>query len=291
MDISQASTYAHLSAKWVDKHRKRSERVLRKHKDTIDRVSNKAKKTLVGSGAGLLLLATPTQPLTFPDLPETEKEIFVERKSFFINDLRSVLPDQMRPLTSEEEGKIEVILKQYTGVSVKAELEGKKLNRTYGLIGAEQHLARYPGDTMASHFDSPEDSQKYYSSGMAPGLGAYGYFAYSKYEFTEEDKMREKYYIAVQTFLSEDFPTRFREYMEFYKYRKMLLVNPDNGKSMVVDIADSGPAAWTGKHLGGSPEVMKYLERVDGKQRGAVLYFFISPENETIPLGPLELVE
>lgn len=74
-----------------------------------------------------------------------------------------------------------------------------------------------------------------------------------------------------------------------YKYRKMLLVNPDNGKSIITDIADSGPAEWTGKHLGGSPEVMKYLERVDGAQRGPVLYFFIDDPEDKIPLGQISV--
>src|SRR5690606_27742830 len=116
-------------------------------------------------------------------------------------------------------------------MTITAELEGKRLNRSYGYIGAEQHLARYPGDTMATHFDNAEDSGRYYSSGMAPGLGAWGYFA-SKNGLTEEDKLREKYYIATQTFLAPGFRENVREYVNFFKYRKMLVVNPDNGKSM-----------------------------------------------------------
>ena len=71
----------------------------------------------------------------------------------------------------------------------------------------------------------------------------------------------------------------------------MLVVNPQNGKAMVVVIGDAGPAAWTGKHLGGSPEVMKYLERVDGRQKGPVLYFFLDDPDDKIPLGPLPVSE
>jgi hypothetical protein len=69
----------------------------------------------------------------------------------------------------------------------------------------------------------------------------------------------------------------------------MLVVNPQNGKAVVAVIGDSGPAPWTGKHLGGSPEVMKYLQRYDGKQVGPVLYFFIEDPNNTVPLGPIGL--
>jgi hypothetical protein len=69
------------------------------------------------------------------------------------------------------------------------------------------------------------------------------------------------------------------------------VVNPDNGKAVVAVIGDAGPAAWTGKHLGGSPEVMVYLERKDGRQRGPVLYFFVDDPDDTIPLGPIEIKE
>ena len=68
----------------------------------------------------------------------------------------------------------------------------------------------------------------------------------------------------------------------------MLVVNPHNGKAIVVVIADAGPAQWTGKQLGGSPEVMKYLERYDGTQVRGVLYFFIDDPNNEVPLGPID---
>ena len=180
------------------------------------------------------------------------------------------------------------MLSRIFGFKVTPELEEKRLNRNYGLIGAEQHLARYPGDTLSTHFDSEEDRKLYWQSGMAPGLGAWRYFASSKEALTDLDKDREKYYIAVQTFLSKDFNARFAEYRDFYKYRKMLVVNPNNGQAIITDIADAGPAEWTGKNLGGSPEVMHYLERVDGTLRGPVLYFFIDDPDDKIKLGPIK---
>jgi hypothetical protein len=140
---------------------------------------------------------------------------------------------------------------------------------------------------MYSHFQDPVEAQKYWDYGMAPGLGGWRYFASSQATMTQKDIDREKYYIAVQTFLAPGFDQNPKEYLDFFKYRKMLLVNPQNGKAIVVVIGDAGPAPWTGKSLGGSPEVMNYLERLDGSQKGAVLYFFIDDPNDTIPLGPI----
>ena len=150
---------------------------------------------------------------------------------------------------------------------------------------------RYPGDTIYTHFTSKEEASKYSSAGMAPHRGAWGYFANSYHDLTQKDIDREKYYIAVQTFLAPEYDNNIREYSNFFKFRKMLVVNPENGLAIVVVIGDAGPASWTGKHIGGSPEVMLYLERKDGRQRGGVLYFFIDDPDDKIPLGPIEAKE
>jgi hypothetical protein len=69
----------------------------------------------------------------------------------------------------------------------------------------------------------------------------------------------------------------------------MLLVNTQTGQAIVTVIGDAGPAQWTGKHLGGSPEVMNYLGYSGGMRKGAVLYFFIDDPDNKIPLGPINL--
>lgn len=70
-----------------------------------------------------------------------------------------------------------------------------------------------------------------------------------------------------------------------------VVVNPENGKALVADIGDAGPATFTHKHLGGSPEVMSYLERVDGAQVGPVVYFFINDPDNKVPLGPINITK
>lgn len=286
------SHYKHLSEKWRKRHVDLQRQLWSKHKKSLEWLSRSSKQLVAGSLGGLMLLSS--QNVNFPSLPQavsaqqTPQEI--DKRTFLISDLSGILPKEMRALTQDEERKISEILTRTFGIKVSETIEGKRLNRSYGFIGQEQHLSRYPGDTMSTHFDSEEEANSFWPQGMAPGLGAWGYFAPSKEAFTEKDKMREKYYIAVQTFLVPDYNQRFSEYRDFFKYRKMLVVNPNNGMSMVADIADAGPAKFTGKHLGGSPEVMRYLERVDGALKGPVLYFFIDDKDDKIPLGPIRPV-
>lgn len=283
------SHYKHLSDRWRAKNQDLQRKLWAKHRESLDWLSNNYRQLVSGSLGGLMLL-TGQLSNSLPPLPIANAESIipkVDKRIFLISDLAKLLPTEVKPLSSTEEKRISEIISRTFGFKVTPELEGKRLNRNYGLIGAEQHLARYPGDNLGSHFDSEEDRQSYWQQGMAPGLGAWSYFALSKEEMTQIDSDREKYYIAVQTFLSEDFNNRFAEYRDFYKYRKMLVVNPNNGQAIVADIADAGPGESTGKHLGGSPEVMHYLERFDGQQKGPVLYFFIDDPDDKIKLGPI----
>ncbi len=280
-----------LKKRWIKKHQEIQKNIEKKHKESLRWVSTNSKHVAVGSITGLLMLAHPanatvlTQNL-LPPPPAEERKAYT--KEDFIQELKNKLPETVQELNPEQEISIAHTLTTYFNMPVSASLENKRLNRSYGIIGAEQHLMRYPGDTMDTHFQSSEDT-KYWSSGMAPGRGAWGYFAQSRDSMTQQDVDRERYYIAVQTFLAPGWQDNPNELYKFFKYRKMLVVNPENGKAVVAVIGDAGPAPFTKKHLGGSPEVMGHLERKDGGAKGPVLYFFIDDPEDRIPLGPINI--
>lgn len=291
------SHYADLKNKWTDRHKKLQDGLWEKHQHALQWLFDKTKYAAVTSLSSAIMLASnggmqiPT--LAVPSLVDAQEKLYedISPKVFLINDLAASLPETVRELTPAEEAVIGQTLSRHFGFYTAVELQGKRLNRSYGLIGAEQHLMRYPGDVMETHFDNEADAKKYWSSGMAPGRGAWGYFAPSKAEMTQQDVDHEKYYIAVQTFLAPGWGEHTKEYYNFFKYRKMLVINPHNGKAVIAVIGDAGPAQWTGKSLGGSPEVMKHLERVDGSAKGPVLYFFIDDPQDEIPLGPIEPIQ
>ncbi len=238
-------------------------------------------------GAGILAGALLLGPAAVKNLPSpAPNELVAIAKStpqdVLVTDLKSVLPANVRPLTTDQEKKLSGIFKSILGIKATGTLEGEHLNTTYGLIGAEQHLRRYPGDTIDQHadVDSP------YDEGMAPGLGAWGYFAPSKDKMTLDLVQKEKWYVVVQTLYLPDWNKRLAYLRDWYKYRKVLVVNTQNGSAVVGDVADSGPAAWTGKVFGGSPAVMESL----GGQKykvGPVVLFFLDDPNNKIPLGPV----
>jgi len=237
-------------------------------------------KRLIASGvlASSLLVGPAQSTITHASLPLPAMNDVALVSSFDLHEaikhqLVAVLPTTVQPLNESQESDISKKLHDIYGLHASATLEGNKLNTSYGLIGLEQNLPRFPGDNRPN---------------TTPGRGAWGYWTYSARDLTEKMVQQEKYYVAVQTLYLPDWNTRLAYLRDWYKYRKVALVNPKNGKIIVAVVADSGPAAFTGKHFGGSPEVMNYLQMKDGKQRGPVVLFFVDDPSDEVPLGPLE---
>ena len=246
---------------------------------------------IIGAGAltGTLLLAPPSGTKSFPtpgkvfnQAGEIVKESQVTTQTTLMQELSSILPASPKLLSRSQEKNLEKVFEEILGVKTKATLEGEHLNTTYGYIGAEQHLRRFPGDNLSQHGEGIVLKE-----GIAPGLGAWGYFASTKSKLTHGLEETEKWYAVVQTLYLPDWNTRQPYLRNWYKYRKVLIVNTNNGNAVVAAIADSGPAAWTGKHFGGSPEVMYYLGGSRYKKGPTVLFFVDDPDNK-VPLGPVE---
>ena len=292
---SKKPYYEHLRKKWAAKHRSLQTNIWDKHKSALDWIGKNipGRQLALGSLSGLMLLTTPATNLSNSHLVAQGQEITsdTDNNILLAGKLKEVMPKEIGVLTPEEEESIGKLLSEGVGMPVSAELQGIRLNRSYGVMGGEQHLYRYPGDNLYKHADSVIDAAMYIPAGIAPRLGAWGYFALSEADFTEKDKMREKYYLAVQTFLAPGFVENVGKYRDFFKFRKMIVVNPETGQAVVAVIGDAGPAAWTGKHLGGSPEVMHYVGLANGPRKGPVLYFFVSDPKDILPLGPLRMKE
>jgi hypothetical protein len=252
-----------------------------------------AKIITTGALTGTLLFAPPAMSKEVPTITNIVKNLSdlsgnqenISRQENLLALVGRILPQKVGPLDRVQEKTLEQVFREVLEISTKANLGGEHLNTTYGYIGAEQHLMRYPGDTMVTH---PKLAEK--DEGMAPGKGAWGYFAYSKSQMTNDDVEREKWYAVVQTLYLPDWSKRQPYLRDWYKYRKVLIMNTINGNAVIADIADSGPAAWTGKHFGGSPEVMNYLGGSRYK-KGPVLVFFVDDPKNQVPLGPVDYNE
>ncbi|MDP3982746.1 MAG: hypothetical protein Q8Q65_01575 [bacterium] len=237
-----------------------------------------------GALAGTLLLSSPVGLIASSIAAPTAKHeelSLVQREQRLSDELLRILPEYPSSLSPGLESKVSNVINSYWGLKAVPELEGNRLNHNYGYIGAEQHLPRFPGDSISKQ-------GSYKEAGITPGKGAWGYISDSKKDMTIDELRTEKYYVAVQTLYLPNWDTDLKRLKEWYKYRKVLVVNPQNGRTVVARIADAGPAKWTGKQFGGSPEVMGYLKMKDGKQKGMVVLYFVDDPDDKISLGPVE---
>ena len=241
-----------------------------------------AKVAATAAIAGSMLFAQPlTQQVLSTPAAQVASMTADQLRATLKNQLAGLLPPTVQPLTHQQEDAVSQEIYAVWGIDARGMLEGEHLNTTYGLIGAEQHLPRFPGDSIDQH-------DSYQNEGITPGLGGWGYFARSKDQMTQDLYEKEKWYVAVQTLYLPDWQQRLSYLVKWYKYRKVLVVNTENGKTVVADVADAGPAAFTGKQYGGSPEVMAYLGLNVHMQKGPVVLLFVNDPNNEIPLGPVE---
>ena len=232
-------------------------------------------KLLTGATLGTALL------LTSPQLPNITKSAFSVNKTWrslkeIIADL-NLIPEQGNQ--TEKENELMELIEKTFGARAVFEMDKNRLPRYRGKIGLEQHLYRYPGDSLHLH-------GSFIEAGIAPARGAFGYFSETDKTYAQMVE-EEKYYVVLQTFLIPNWNKDWQTLKDWYKFRKFLVINPDNGKTVVGVLGDSGPGISTGKHFGGSPEVMAALEFYPRSTYGDVFVLFLDDPNNTIPLGPI----
>lgn len=195
-------------------------------------------------------------------------------------EITPLLPAKVTPLSPQTTAEISQIVANTLEIKALATLDHNRLPTNYGFIGQEQHLPRYPGDTIRQH-DALQEK------GLTQGLGGFGYFSRDRASLTHETIMQEKYYVAVPLMYLPNWKQDTKYLAKWFRFRKVLVINPKNGKAIVAVIGDAGPAAWTGKSFGGSPELMQYLELKDGRQKGAVVMLFVDESSQPIAVGPV----
>lgn len=243
--------------------------------------AKQAAQLLAGAALTSTLLLTPGASSTSAENQTVnQKEPESNARRWLSEKLIPLLPELPGHFPREIEQKVSILIRSTFGINAVAELNGHRLNHSIGFVGYEQHLKRYPDDNLSLHDDE-------HIAGIAPGLGAWGYFANSKSELTALDIEREKYYFAVQTLYLPEWDTNTPELSSWYKYRKMIMINPENGKAVVGVVADAGPSRWTGKQFGASPESMKHLILHQGDRKGKVILYLVDDPDDQVPLGPL----
>jgi len=265
------------------KRHKAAKKFFKKTSLISDALRQRSKSLLASAGLAGALLLNPLNPSASISRPLTKQISLAkdnELTGSLARSLKDITPHSPTSLGSDQAQQISNIIKSQTGIMAKAVLGNNQLNHQVGFVGYEQHLKRFPGDNLFDH----DDEQ---IAGMAPGLGAFGYFAPDRAHFTTTDYLNEKYYLVAQLHLLPAWNAEYYHLKDWYKFRKMIMINPVNGRAVVGVLGDAGPADWTSKHFGASPEAMKALNLHKGSRKGLVLLLFVDDPDNLVPLGPV----
>src|SRR5260221_7173409 len=86
---------------------------------------------LIGAGviaSGLLLNPVTVANIPPASSPPTQAIALMTPQNILLDDLKSLLPERVQSLSQSEEKKLEVVFKDISGISAKANLEGEHLN-------------------------------------------------------------------------------------------------------------------------------------------------------------------
>lgn len=276
------------------------------HSIDLSQLKENAQQTLAAvSLAGTLALQQPQMGVPQPDISLTRiplvnaqvidqvqqslapadatlvTQVSQEEHQSILTKMQEYVQQAPGHLQQQDELYLEQQLTDMLGFPVAAELEGNRLNHSIGIMGGEQHLKRFPTDSLDQH-------DAYRESGIAPNRGAFGWFT-EQGELSQKAIEREKYYVAVQTLYLPNWNAEHPRLKEWYKFRKMVVINPAEKKAVVVVVGDAGPALWVKKQFGGSPEVIREGQIWSKSSRGRVLLLFVDDPTDTVALGPIDL--
>jgi|GEM_PF-4110794 len=213
-------------------------------------------------------ISPPTSPNTLPVGPDVS-----------LANKRGELPSLIEHLTSAAGGQVTpdvanqvaTLIQQTYNIPATTELDGRQLNTNHGVTAREQRLPLFPGNVVKDE---------------VPGLPAWGYFEPNKQSVTPEDVASEKWYSAVQTFLTPGWHDDIEANYKWWHGRKVAFLNPATGDLVVTRVEDSGPNPALHRAYGGSPATIDALGLgLIGK--GSVYAFLVDDPNNTIPLGPV----
>ncbi|MBI4035241.1 MAG: hypothetical protein HY381_02490, partial [Candidatus Chisholmbacteria bacterium] len=142
---------------FVDKHPRAAE-WLKRRQLNLGTVRQQSQRLLTGATlSSLLLLASPQHQAALPAPTKQQRLARAvltsagEWRSKLVAGLKPLLPARIGHPDREKESEVSRVIQNVLGIKAVATLEGQRLNHSLGFIGYEQHLQRFPGDSLRLH--------------------------------------------------------------------------------------------------------------------------------------------
>ncbi|MBU0978601.1 MAG: hypothetical protein ABIJ03_00745 [Patescibacteria group bacterium] len=179
------------------------------------------------------------------------------------------LPDQLY---------FEQQLSDMMGLTVTAELENYRLPYTIAHAQALPHYPTHPNDQLSAH--------QLEEAGLSQSRSTFGWL-------TDKDKtyQHEAFGVAIPLHKLPDWSTRRSEYLAWFKYRKVVLINPARQKAAVGLITQVGPAHVQRFQVGLSPELIRATQAWHPDSKGKMIILLLDEAGGKSKLGPVPLCQ
>lgn len=210
---------------------------------------------------------------------QLEADISLEEYQTIFEKLLSLLDLPAGQLEEQSELYLEQQLSDLLGFDIVAEIDNQRLNHSTGIMHAEPHLKRHPKDELKNHQNVPE-------AGISKYRSAFGWFT-SHGEITKKIEQLERYYFSLQLYHLEHWSSQYKELKQWYKFRKMIVINPADRIAVVGVVGNIDHRSQIKKQFGCSPEVIREGMIWSPNARGKVLLMFVDDPDDKVPLGPI----
>lgn len=183
-------------------------------------------------------------------------------------------------LDSESELYLEQQLSELLGFQVSSSLKGQRLLYNTGKVKALPHLKLHPTDT--------KDSHEYPYAGISSKRSAFGWFLLDG-KVSEQSESHEKYYCSLPLYFFPEWQGNHKELKKWFKYRKVVLINPFENRAVVCVVGDIGPNTQSRYQFGASPEAVVEGKFWSPRSNGKILVLFVEDTHDTVKLGPTKI--
>jgi hypothetical protein len=229
-------------------------------------------------------LPNGTSPAAVPASASEQAYQLVTEEEFnsVITKLQQFVQLPAGHLQKEDELYLEQQLSDVFGFEVLAESESFRLPYTVGVMGARQHLRRFPEDRVDDHARVPE-------AGLAVRRSAFGWFT-EMGQVTPNMIAAEQYTVSFAAELLSNWVAEENQLRELLRFHKVLVINPLEQLAVVAALGDTGPYQDLQVQFGGSPELIRDGRIWSIPAQGKVMVFLIHDGEKTVPLGVRSLI-
>jgi len=160
------------------------------------------------------------------------------------------------------------------GLTVTAELDGYRLPYTVAHAQALPHFPTHPNDQLSAH--QPKEA------GLSSTRSTFGWLSDKTHQY-------EKFGVALPLHKLPDWPKRRLDYVQWFKYRKVILINPTQQTAAVGVVTQIGPAYVQRFQVGLSPELIRLTKAWHPDSKGKMVIFLLDDSAGSVKLGQINL--